>query len=270
MILDPNQKRGKGRPKKHEQRPQARIDVVLPCVHAPWHDEKLLDGICQFLSYLGSRLGSVTFNGDFLDLNSLSAHDRGQVPMAGVDLQWEYNQTNKLIDKIQKSIKAKNVELNYLYGNHEDRYLRHMKLVDNSKYGKALLSPEDGLHLIDRGFEVKTKWREDYFALGDHLQVIHGEYCGQNPSRAHLSKLKQSVMFAHTHRIGYEFDGKMMAVNIGMLGDIQAPIFKYASRAERVRWQNGFGINCTDEEGDFHAHAIPCHNGHFYYNGLKF
>lgn len=206
--------------------------------------------------------------GDIADCNSLSAHERGRMPLEGITLDWEYRETNKELDKLDEATKG--VKKYYLYGNHEDRYFRTMQMVDNFKYGKALLSPTEGLRLRERGYKVKENWKEDYFLIGRHLEGIHGFYTNKYPAQKHLSELKTSCIFPHTHRVDVAVDGNMSATNIGWLGDKEAEVFQYASRIAKKGWVNAFDITTIDSHGYYYNQLIQCFQNRFYYAGKRY
>jgi len=233
----------------------------------------MMKGILKLLTDIKPQLQGIYLIGDILDMNSLSFHDKGQSPIElpsgeRIDLSYEYNEARKVFDNIDSV--AKRVKKYFVYGNHEDRYNRTLNLADNKKYGKELRSPEEALKLRERGYEVKTRWKEDYFLIGDHLQAFHGEVLGVNPAKRQLDKLRQSCIFAHSHRVGTHFQGSKASFNIGWGGDISAPAFNYVGRLTKMDWINGFALVTTDDNGFFHTQVITVYDNKFYYNGKKY
>ena len=245
------------------------LHVVLGCVHAPWHNQVLMDGFIELLSDLKEQIVGFHIIGDFLDLNSLSSHERGKKPLPGVTLEYEYEESSALLDDIEEVL-PEGIKKSYLYGNHEDRYLRHMSISDNSKYGASLISPEEGLSLEERGYRIFTNWKEDYVILGEHLELTHGQYHNIHVAKKHLDTFRGSIMFAHTHRVQTHLEGTAGAFNIGFMGNIKAPVFNYASRAIKEKWANGFALVQIDEDGYFYVTQIQCFNDRFYYNGKNY
>jgi len=243
------------------------MELVIGCLHSPFHNKPIWHGILNLIKDLPIK--GVTLIGDILDLNSLSFHDRGKIPLLinGLPLQLltEYKSTDIFdeLDTVTRGVKKR-----FLYGNHEDRYLRTAQHPDSFKI--IAESPEEYFRLRERGYEVKTQWKEDYFLLGDHLQAFHGELLGVNPAKRQLDKLKHSCIFAHSHRAGTHHDGAMVAYNIGWLGDRYSPVFNYAGRLTKRNWVDGFGLVTIDDNGDFYANPITCHNNTFYYAGVKY
>lgn len=248
------------------------IQFVAGCAHAPFHNKPMWNGVFQLLKDLGKSLNGVNLIGDIADLNSLSFHDRGQYPIRvgteDIDLLWEYRQVNKFFDQIDSAIGRRKIEKRFVYGNHEDRYLRHLRLPDS----KRIIAdrPENALRLRERGYDVKTNWTEDYFILGDHLEIFHGYLLGVNPAKRQLDKLKKSCMFAHSHRVGMHYDSNMASFNIGWGGDKNSPAFSYAGRLIKKDWINGFALVTIDDNGFYHPQVITVYNNRFYYNGKKY
>jgi len=204
--------------------------------------------------------------GDILDMNAFSDHDRGQFPL--IEAVDEYKLSIPFFDELDEALGRRKVEKRFIYGNHEDRWLRNQKRPDDKR--KSIESPTEKMRLIERGYKVKTNWKEDYFTLGDHLEIFHGELLGVNPAKAQLDKLKKSCMFAHSHRAGTHHDGQMASYNIGWGGDIKAPAFNYASRLVKRNWINGFAVVTIDDNGFYFVQPITLFNNTFYYNGKRY
>lgn len=234
----------------------------------PFHNKKIWDGILKWAAEYKNQLQGVYMLGDIADCNSLSSHERGMMPIPGITLDWEYKETNKELDRLDGITRG--IQKYYLWGNHEDRYNRTMQQVDNFKYGTALLSPTDGLRLRERGYKVKEDWKQDCFKIGKHLEGIHGWYLTKYPARKHLVELKTSCIFPHTHRMDMAVDRDQAAFNIGWLGDVKAPVFKYASRITKLNWVEGFAVVTLDTRGYYYTQMIQCYKDCFYYNGKKY
>lgn len=242
------------------------INLVVGCLHAPFHNEVVWGGVLKLVKDLGNHLQGVYLIGDILDLNSLSFHERGKYPLDGLDIRKEYKMV-KVFDELDSVLK-RGVKKHFVYGNHEARYLRHKEIPDNDKI--IVEPPEEQFRLRERGYEVKTRWKDDYFVLGDHLEVFHGEMLGVNPAKRQLDKLKKSCMFAHSHRAGVHFDGNMGSYNIGCLVDINEPVFNYAGRLTKRNWMMGFGLVTIDNTGFYNAQLITAYNNRFFYNGKRY
>jgi len=244
------------------------LHLVLPDVHVPFENIELLTNILIFMEDYSSKIKSFTILGDFLDMLALSKHEMNQVPMEGYSLGVEYEQGNQWLDLFDDTLQG-NCKKNFLYGNHEARYFSHFKDINNSVFADVTPNPTKGLRLEERGYNVFEDWKEDYVQLGK-LQIIHGFYLGVNPCRQHLTRMKCSSMFGHSHRISSYFEGDQASFNIGCLCDINSPGFAYASRYEKMNWQNGFALVNIDEIGNFQVEQITCINNKFSYAGKSY
>lgn len=240
------------------------LQLVLGCMHVPFHNKKMWKGVLKLIKDIKPQ--GINLIGDILDMNAFSFHERGKIPI--IDAKTEYKLASKFFDEIDDAIGRRKIEKRFLFGNHEDRYLRHQELPDNKKI--LIQSPIEEFRLVERGYEIKTRWKEDYFTLGDHLEIFHGSLLGVNPAKTQLDKLKKSCMFAHSHRAGVYYDGKMASYNIGWGGDIYAEAFNYAPRLTKRNWVNGFGIVALDKNGDYFAQVITLYNNKFVYNGKEY
>lgn len=240
--------------------------LVLGCWHVPFHNEKMTDGVLRLMEDI--NLEGVVFNGDFLDCNSLSSHDRGRfTAIPGLNLKQEYQEGYKLLSEFNKQI-PKEASKAYMYGNHEDRYWRYVSEMQNAKTPPQ--SPAEGLKLTELGFTALESYSDNFLTLGDHLDVIHGIFFSDHCAKKHIDRFRGSCLFAHTHRIQTYIEGNVGGFNIGWGGDKNSPAFRYADRAMKASWQNGFAIVNIDRNKDYYVQQVICNNGGFYYNGKKY
>jgi predicted phosphodiesterase len=230
--------------------------LVLSDIHRPFHNQVLWSKVLQLIKDLGSSLYGVILAGDYLDLYTLGSYNAESLAnLSGLTLQDEYIDGLQGIDELN-SVLHKDAKKYFLFGNHEDRYFRHIKEKDNAKYGGALLNPTEALYLHEHNWEVKTDWQSDYFTLGKHLDVIHGVYTSVNAAKTHLDKTQHSVMFGHTHRVQCFHTGNKAAYNIGGLYDIKSKGFSYMPRLQRETWANGFAIVNINDDGEFYVEQV--------------
>lgn len=262
-IVDIKSKKDKVKSKYKEG-----IHLVLSCLHVPFENKKLIDSLISFIEDYKEEIKGFHLIGDYIDMRSLAFQEKGNVPIQGLTLGYEYSRGNETLDKFDLVL-PNGIDRSYIWGNHEDRFSRLKGSTDNSQYMDALPSPTQALKLKERGYEVKENWKEDYIQLGK-IQLIHGIYCTQTPAKKHLDIMKTSVMFGHSHRIDTYYETDNGAFNIGCIADIDSEGFRYLSRVERLNWKNGFGLIHLDNEGNFQADVIHCLNGSFFYGGKKY
>lgn len=244
------------------------MHIVIGCLHVPFENKKLVKALGKFISDHKENIAGFHIIGDFLDLRSLSFHDRGKIPMYGITLGYEYKKGNEILDYFD-SVLPSNVKKSYIYGNHEDRHTRLGSIADVNQYIDALPSPKEALRLEQRGYLVKDNWKEHYIQIGK-LQLMHGIFCTSTPAKTHLNRIKTSVMFAHTHRIDSYYETNHGAFNIGCMAEIDSDAFTYLSRVERLNWRNGIGLVHLREDGHFQADIINCQDNTFFYAGQQY
>jgi predicted phosphodiesterase len=244
--------------------------IVLSDIHRPFHNQALWSKVLRLIKDMGTDLHGVVLAGDYLDLYTLGSYNSMSLGLLeGIDLGYEYEDGLNGLIELQSVLPAGCRKL-FLYGNHEDRYFRTMNSRDHKKFGSALRDPIEALRLQENGWEVKTNWKDDFFTLGEHLDVIHGIFWSKHCAAAHLDRGGRSVMFGHTHRIQSFHIGNKAAFNIGGLFDIQNKAFRYKSRLERMPWANGFAIVNIDDNGDFYTDQITVWNDCFFAEGRKY
>ena len=243
--------------------------IVISDVHRPFHNQTLWNKLLQLINDMGSSLYGIVIAGDYLDLYTLGSYNNESLAnLSNITLQDEYLDGLQGIDEINSAFKgAKKL---FLFGNHEDRYFRHIKEKDNAKYGGALINPIEALYLHERGWITKTDWQSDYFTLGKHLDIVHGVYTSIHAAKAHLDKTQHSVMFGHTHRVQCFHQGNRAAFNIGGLYDIKSKGFNYMPRFQRQLWANGFALVNVTDNGDFYVEQVNVWADKFLANGKMY
>ena len=252
-----------------EIKDQVGMHILLACSHVPFHHKQLHKGIINLIKDYPELVKGFHLMGDFLDLNPLSSHDKGRfTAVPGLTLNDEYRIGRELLDDFDRAL-PKDCWKTYIYGNHEDRHNRWMSVMDNAK--TPLLSPEEGLKLWERGYNVKTSWSQDFITLGKDFDIFHGIYFSIHNGKAHLDKLRRSCAYGHTHRSQVYREGQMAAYNIGAGADFTAKAFNYATRPMKAQWSNGFAIDMIDCNGISNVtqiHVTP--DGHFYFGGKRY
>lgn len=245
------------------------MHIVSGCWHVPFQNKRMQKGLIDLIKDLGSKIKGFHLLGDVLDVNSLSAHEPNKVPMQGITLGYEYKEGNNFLNSFEEVLPL-NVEKTFIWGNHENRWTRHVADINISKYADALPSPTEALQLKQRGYTIYENWKEDYHLLGKELQLIHGEFCTKYPARTHVDRMKASVMFVHSHRLDINYDGEKAGFNIGWGGDVNSEAFNYVSRLTKMNWINGFALVHIDEKGNYFTQVVPVFNNEFWYNGTRY
>lgn len=241
--------------------------LILPDVHRPFHNKVLEQKVLNLIKDLGTSLYGLVISGDYLDLYTLGSYNAESLGLlTGISLEDEYKDGLAGIIKIEKA-SHKGLKKKFLFGNHEDRYFREMNKKDNAKYGGALKNPIEALELHDRKWEVKTNWKDDYFTLGEHLDVMHGMYTNIHSAKKHLDMTGHSCLFGHTHRVQSFNLGNRAAYNVGSLCDLQNKAFHYMPRLQRQTWANGFPMVYINDNGYFFVEQVNVWDNKFFTNG---
>jgi len=256
--------------KKNDRINTPGLYIVLPCVHIPFHNKDFWNALLKYIRCNNNHIEGILIIGDFMDMNSLSAHDKNSVPIQGITLDFEYKEGNKALDEIEFAMGRRNYTKFYLFGNHEDRYFRTMKDINNSKYGSSLLSPIDALRLKERGYSVLTDWKNDSIKIGTHLELVHGEYISLNSAKKHIDVYRKSIVYGHTHRISSYLEGQTAGYNIGFMGDSSSPAFGYATRGMKSSWNNGFAIVHLNHNMFFNVQQVIWYDNSFYVGHEKY
>ncbi len=254
--------------KPSSNREQSGTYWVTGCAHSPWHNKAMYESTFNYLSKEIDLTG-IILAGDIIDLNSLSSHDRGKMPIKGVTLDWEYKEANRFLDQIDE-VSEGVITKDYIYGNHEDRYLRSMKDIDIAKYGKALVSPEAGLKLYDRGYNVYKDWKNSSIQIGRHLDICHGEFLNIHSAKKTIDTYRKSTLYFHTHRFQIYMEGLVAGWNMGCGADINSPIFGYATRAMKTSWVNSSCLVHLDNNGYYHVEPLLFIKNKLIVNGREY
>lgn len=258
---------------KNHRKPKMQKWIVLPDVHRPFHNKILWSKIIKYIRENKQNIYGIVLSGDYADLFTLGSYNENSLKnLTGITLEIEYDDCNDGLDEIDTALGKykKSCKKYFLYGNHEDRYFREIAKGDKAKYGGALKNPTEAMRLIERGYIVKDNWKDDYFTLGEHLDVIHGIYCNIHTAKKHLDVTGRSVMFGHTHRVQSYRQGKRASYNIGWLGDVKHRVFNYMPRFQKDIWANGFAEVFIDDKGFYYVNQISVYNDSFFINGKMY
>jgi len=195
--------------------------IVLPDLHVPFHDKKLLECWMTRLTN-GNGVGrfhGVDIIGDFIDCYSLSRFDSN--PARKNTFQQEVDEGNEILNKIRQI--APNADIRYSEGNHEDR-LR--KLLWGKAPALAHLRNFGIPHVMGlENLEVQYYRTEEPYKIGD-LWYGHGDLLRKHAgmsARAKGDAMGGSVIIGHTHRLGYcpftMHTGTWDAYEVGYMAD---------------------------------------------------
>lgn len=208
--------------------------IVLPDLHIPFHDKKLLD--CWLGRLRRQAWEGIDIIGDFLDCYTLSRFDTN--PQRKNNFQMEIDQGVDLLELIRHICPS--ADIRYSEGNHEDR-LR--KILWGKCPALAHLRDLNIPTILDLD-DLGIKWHStrDPYKI-KNLWYIHGDLLRKHAgmsARAKSEAMNGPVIIGHTHRMGWSpfttHTGVLDAYEVGHMTD--------PSQLDYVRntfnWQGGW------------------------------
>ncbi len=225
--------------------------AILNDIHFPYHDSKVLHGVCDFIKDL--KVDRIIINGDMLDCAVISSFARD--PLSPQSLTKEIRHGRKFLEYCKGMAK----EVIYIGGNHEDRIRRFIwknsevfAPFGSTACGTAIdaLSVPNLLGLDDLSIPYYSYGAG--FQLG-YLLVTHGSVIRKHSgytARAAFEATGTSVLIGHTHRLGAHYvtnrAGEHAAYENGCLCSLKP---SYVPGIPN--WQQGFSIVSTFKNGMF-------------------
>lgn len=171
--------------------------IVLPDLHLPFHDKKLL--ACWLDRLSGGAFSGVDIVGDFLDCYTLSRFDNN--PQRRNNFQQEVDEGNDLLWRIRRLVPK--ADIRYSEGNHEDRLRKILWQKCPALVHLRNLNIPSILGLE----ELRIAWHgtQNPYKIGD-LWYTHGDLLRSNAgmsARAKSEAIHGSVLVGHTHRMGW-------------------------------------------------------------------
>jgi len=248
--------------------------VVLPDIHCPAHNKRLLWAVKRFLAkYRPHILISI---GDLADIFAMSSHDKGlRVP---TNPQKEFEDTRRLWDDL---VEISGCHWSFVVmGNHEDRCTRFLQ--DMAPQLGGVLDPhtrEPFSFHAQLGYTAKdnitflygTEERggfEGGLLLNNDLGLHHGIFvkpkAGMSPL-ADMDRYVMSILQGHTHRFGMaarevstdedNVTGVLRGFELGHLIDLDHTYMAYAKHLF-PNWHPGFGV-ARVHNGIVHMQPVP-------------
>ena len=248
---------------------RARKILVIPDSHVmPHEDLRRFELLGEFI--LSEEPDVIVQIGDFMTLDAFSEWDMNKrAKMEGRRYEEEIRAASTALDLIfnpmlslrerQKEQKRKQYspEVFWLEGNHEDRETRyldyHPELIGTLDYKRAI-------GLTDSRYPLTVVRYKEYVTIGDigftHIPITNNNSVsigGKNVLAKALDLHHHSVVFGHTHRLGYSSDTRhgsprlLQALNVGCYIDV---VPEYA-RGSLMNWWAGLVMIHQYENGPF-------------------
>ena len=181
--------------------------------------------------------------GDFQDNYTVSKFSKD--PARKSSLKWEIDETNTVLDTVDKIGSKKKI---YIAGNHEYRLDKYIH--DKAPELHGIIDTEQALRLKERGW-IFIPYRKDY-KLGKVYLTHDVNSSGRNAAHKVIDTYMHSAITGHSHRMLYvvEADGigePILSAQFGWLGDISKVDYQHRIVAVK-NYVLGFGIGYMEEE----------------------
>lgn len=256
--------RTKGKTDFDESAWQIQKTVLLPDIHHPHIDSKVLNTINEFIfDYDPDEL---VYMGDQISLDCISAWNRHKPLLKeGKRLIKDFNNFNNEILKVHENITRRDIRRTFIIGNHEYRINRY---VQANPELEDLIDIVRFLNLEERGYKI-IPYNETH-RVGK-LYVIHGRYWNMYHAKKHAEEFQGNVVYGHVHNpqmytkiSPVDAKGYHMATSLPCLCNIRPD---YKENAP-THWVNGFGIvEHLPATGFFNLYTIIIIEGSFMWNG---
>lgn len=250
--------------KENEDPFQIRKVVLLPDIHYPHYEQRVMDAVDEFI--IDYEPDELVYMGDQISLDCISFwNKRKPLLKEGQRLLKDFEGFNKQILINHENITGPETKRVFMIGNHEQRIewynQEHPEL-------EGFVDLERHLQLEARGYEI-IPYNEIY-QLGK-LSVIHGYYWNKYHAVKTLEAFEGNVVYAHVHNpqmyakvSPIDRKGYHTATSLGCLCNIKPDYHKNAPNF----WINQFGVvEYLPASGFFNIYPITIIEGSFMWNG---
>ena len=243
---------------------QIQKSVLLPDIHFPHYDQKVMDAVDEFI--IDYEPDELVYMGDQLTLDCIASwHKNKPLLKEGQRLLKEYDDFNNEVLINHENITRPGIKRVFMYGNHEQRtkwYAQEHPELD------GFIDIERHLKLTQRGYKI-IPFNEIY-KIGK-LSVIHGFYYNKYHSVKTLEAFEGNVVYAHVHNpqmyakvSPLDRKGYHTATCLGCLCNIRPD---YKQNAPNF-WINQFAVvEHLPASGFFNLYPITIIDGSFMWNG---
>ena len=233
-----------------------RTFLVVPDIHVPYHCPKMVKLVTKIIRELNPA-GLVQL-GDALDAFQISTYSKD--PSRRNLLVDDLNDWKLILNEWTRYLRP-GASIHLLEGNHEYRLSRYISSNARDLHGLVPDWPTMlGLDLRNKAGPHKwhwhpyTKWNS--CRIGD-CTLLHGFYYNQHVAATALAKYRTNVIFGHTHRLQFVFDGKHWACSLGHASDET----ETAHQPTPTGWQQALGLLHVGNQGKTKLDILPVEQG---------
>jgi UDP-2,3-diacylglucosamine pyrophosphatase LpxH len=231
--------------------------LIVPDIHVPFHDIKAVKLVTKLIKELPQLSGMVML-GDFLDAFQISTYSKD--PSRRNLLAEDIEDFKQILNEWSRNLKeGSNIHL--LEGNHENRLSRYIASHCRDLHG--LVPDWKTLLGIDLRNKVGVhKWHWHSYSKWNSCQIgdctfFHGFYFNEHVAAQCLKKYRTNVVFGHTHRLQYIFDGQNYACSLGHISNE----VETAHQPTPSGWQQAVALLHVDKHGKTTLDLLPIKNG---------
>lgn len=241
--------------------------VLLPDIHYPHYDERVLDSVFHFMSDYSPD--EVVYMGDQISLDCISGWNKKKPLLKeGQRLIKDFENFDEDILKVVERICLPDVRKTFIIGNHEQRLNWY---VEEHPELEELLDIDRNLNLTQRGYNIIPF--NGIYKIGK-LSIIHGYYWNKYHAAKTLEAFEGNVVYSHVHNpqmyakvSPVDRKGYHTATCLPCLCNIKPDYHRNAPNF----WINGFGIvEHLPATGYFNVYTIIIIDGSFMWNGIYY
>jgi hypothetical protein len=241
--------------------------VLLPDIHHPHYDERVMDSVGQFI--MDYDPDELVYMGDQLSLDCISGWNRNKPLLKeGQRLLQDFREFDNDVLKVHESITRPETRRTFMIGNHEQRLQWYIEYHPELE---EMVDIDRNLKLTDRGYKIIPF--NGIYKLGK-LSVIHGYYWNKYHAAKTLDAFEGNVVYSHVHNpqlyakvSPVDRKGYHMATSLPCLCNIKPDYKKNAPNF----WINGFGIvEYLPASGFFNIYMPVIIEGSFMWNGTYY
>ncbi len=234
--------------------------LILPDIHVPYHDKTALVTTIKYGKDNGADL--ILLNGDAADCYAISFWERNPE-------QRDFGNEIKVMREFIHTMRATFPKARIIYklGNHEERFIRYMRVKAPELIGVDLFNFADMLKLNEYGIELVQDKRP--IRLGG-LNVLHGHenrFAIANPvspARGLFTRCKTYALCGHFHQSSYHTEKTVEQSVIGTWSTGCLCDLYPAEFAPLNNWCHGFAFVEVANDGKFNVQNRTIKHGKVY------
>jgi hypothetical protein len=242
---------------------ELRKAIVIPDIHAPFHDEPAFNCILQCIEIAQPDTAIVL--GDLCELGSVSPWKYRRRKRPDLDshlkhIDKDISVGNDILDTLDFCLDENGTTEKYFCeGNHEiwlDNFIEEYPFLEKD------YAPANAFKLEDRGYMYLPYG--EYLTIGK-LNFYHGgHYHGKYHAMYHVATLGANVVYAHMHDVSRQGLASLSGVHaawcIGSLKNHDNKSNQWL-RGRKVNWSHAFAVVYWFEEGSFRVEVVDITGG---------